>query len=46
MPKVLIVAGPELIARLERTVVWRSDVERLFAADLAAAFPTACEALP
>jgi hypothetical protein len=46
MPKVLIVAGPELTAKLERTVVWRSDVERLFAADLAGAFSAACEALP
>jgi hypothetical protein len=46
MPKVLIVAGPELTAKLERTVVWRSGVERLFAADLAGAFPAACDALP
>jgi hypothetical protein len=46
MPKVLIVAGPELTAKLERTIVWRSDVERLFAPDLASAFFTACEALP
>ena len=46
MPKVLIVAGPELTAKLERTVVWRSDVERLFAADLARAFEVACDAVP
>jgi len=41
MTKVLIVAGSELTAVLERTVVWRSDVQRLFAPDLAG-----CSALP
>jgi hypothetical protein len=46
MPKVLIVAGPDLTPKLERTVVWRSDVERLFVTDLAGAFPAACDALP
>jgi hypothetical protein len=46
MTKVLIVAGPELTAVLERTVVWRSDVQRLFAPDLASAFAVACDALP
>jgi len=46
MTKVLIVAGSELTAVLERTVVWRSDVQRLFAPDLAGAFEAACSALP
>ncbi len=46
MTKVLIVAGAELTAVLERTVVWRSDVQRLFARDLAGAFEAACNALP
>jgi len=46
MPKVLIVGGPELTSVLERTVVWRSDVDRVFAADLEAAFAAACDALP
>jgi hypothetical protein len=46
MTKVLIVAGAELTAVLERTVVWRSDVRRLFAPDLAGAFEAACHALP
>jgi hypothetical protein len=46
MTKVLIVAGAELTAVLERTVVWRSDVRRLFAPDLAGAFEAACNALP
>jgi len=46
MPKVLIVAGAELTAVLERTVVWRSDVQRVFAPDLAGAFQAACDALP
>ena len=31
---------------LERTVVWRSGVERHFAPDLAGAFQAACDALP
>jgi hypothetical protein len=46
MTKVLIVAGPDLTSKLERTVVWRSDVERVFAPDLASAFPVACDAQP
>ena len=46
MPKVLIVAGAGLTAVLERTVVWRSDVQRVFAPDLARAFQTACDAQP
>jgi PilZ domain len=46
MAKVLIVAGPDLTSVLERTVVWRSDVQRLFAPDLDRAFQTACDALP
>jgi hypothetical protein len=46
MTRVLIVGGPELTSVLERTVVWRRDVERLFAADLEAAFSVACDALP
>ncbi|PYQ13536.1 MAG: hypothetical protein DMF80_14780 [Acidobacteria bacterium] len=46
MLKVLIVGGPELTSVLERTVVWRSDVDRVFAADLEAAFAAACDALP
>jgi PilZ domain-containing protein len=46
MPKVLIAASPETTAVLERTIVWRSDVERLFAADLATAFEIACDAVP
>jgi len=46
MAKVLIVAGPDLTSVLERTVVWRSDVQRLFAPDLDGAFQTACDALP
>lgn len=46
MAKVLIVAGPELTALLERTVVWRSDVERLFASDMEGAFESARDALP
>jgi hypothetical protein len=46
MTKVLIVAGPELTAVLERTIVWRNDVQRLFAPDLANAFAAACDALP
>jgi hypothetical protein len=46
MTKVLIVAGSELTAVLERTVVWRSDVQRLFVPDLAGAFEAACRALP
>ena len=46
MTKVLIVAGAELTAVLERTVVWRSDVQRLFAPDLAGAFQAACNTLP
>jgi hypothetical protein len=46
MTKVLIVAGAELTGVLERTVVWRSDVQRLFAPDLAGAFEAACNGLP
>jgi PilZ domain-containing protein len=46
MPKVLIVAGTELTSRLERTVVWRSDVERLFVPDVASAFSAARDAQP
>jgi len=46
MPKVLIVAGPELTAVLERTIVWRRDVERIFAPSLDRAFEVACSALP
>ena len=46
MTKVLIVAGAELTTVLERTVLWRSDVERVFAPDLAAAFQAACDVLP
>jgi hypothetical protein len=46
MTKVLIVAGAELTAVLARTVVWRSDVQRLFAPDLAGAFEAAVNALP
>jgi len=46
MTKVLIVAGAELTSVLERTVVWRSDVQRVFAPDLAGAFQAACDALP
>ena len=46
MTKVLIVGGPELTAMLERTVVWRHDVERIFAPDFERAFDAACHALP
>jgi hypothetical protein len=46
MAKVLIVAGPDLTSVLERTVVWRSDVQRLFAPDLTRAFELARDALP
>jgi hypothetical protein len=46
MPTVLIVAGPELTSVLERTIVWRSDVERVFAPGLDSAFDAACAAQP
>ena len=46
MTKVLIVAGPETTAVLYRTVVWRSDVERVFAPGLEGAFEAACAASP
>ncbi len=31
MPRVLIVASPGAVAELERTILWRDDVERVFA---------------
>jgi hypothetical protein len=46
MTKVLIVAGPETTAVLYRTVVWRGDVERVFAPGLERAFEAACAASP
>jgi len=46
MPKVLIAAGPELTTVLERTIVWRSDVERVFAPGIEGAFDTARQVLP
>jgi len=46
MTKVLIVAGPELTTVLERTVLWRSDVERVITPDLGGAFAAARDALP
>lgn len=33
MPRVLIVASPATVSELERTVLWRSNVERVFALD-------------
>jgi hypothetical protein len=33
MPRVLIMSSPEHVSELSGTVVWRSDVERMFASD-------------
>jgi len=33
MPRVLIMASPELVSELSSTILWRSDVDRVFAAD-------------
>jgi PilZ domain len=33
MPRVLIMASPELVSELSRTVLWRDDVDRVFAAE-------------
>lgn len=41
MPKVLIVAGADLTPELGRTVLWRSDIERVFAPDREAGFEAA-----
>ena len=38
MPRVLIVAADDLTPELGRTVLWRSDIERVFAPSLARAF--------
>src|SRR5262249_15058065 len=46
MPKVLIAAGPERTTVLERTIVWRRDVERVFARGIEGAFDTARQVLP
>jgi PilZ domain len=32
MPRVLIMASPELVSELSSTILWRSDVDRVFAA--------------
>jgi len=32
MPRVLIMASPELVSELSRTILWRDDVDRVFAA--------------
>ena len=31
MPRVLIMASPELVSELSSTILWRSDVDRVFA---------------
>jgi DNA-binding response OmpR family regulator len=46
MPKVLIVATPESAPELGRTVLWRSDIERVFAPDPVLAFDVARSQLP
>jgi len=46
MPKVLIVAPKDLTPELGRTVLWRSDIERLFAADLDSGLCLARSVLP
>jgi len=46
MPKVLIVASPEAAPELGKTVLWRSDIERIFAPDPEAAFEEARSQLP
>jgi CheY-like chemotaxis protein len=33
MKKVLIVASPGMVSELDRTILWRGDIERVFAAD-------------
>jgi CheY-like chemotaxis protein len=33
MKKVLIVATPGMVSELDRTILWRGDIERIFAAD-------------
>jgi CheY-like chemotaxis protein len=35
MKKVLIVASPGMVSELDRTILWRGDIERIFAADYA-----------
>jgi hypothetical protein len=35
MKKVLIVASPGTVSELDRTILWRGDIERIFAADYA-----------
>jgi CheY-like chemotaxis protein len=46
MPKVLIVATPESAPELGRTVLWRSDIERIFSPDPDLAFEAARSQLP